>query len=172
MRLHQFWSKSLARYVPWICAVRGGIRKGDILVADIEELETMDASENPCEKTQCKGSVNTQRWWTFRIPDRRWKRQVIKPLGRGRHLRTSTLIRDRPDRGEEQENLRGESDGSSSNPFQDSSPCDGEATKDFWVHHMNLYSPSSRWTEIQTVRAERSIFPDITEIYWRNQDYK
>ena len=47
-------------------------------------------------------------------------------------LRTSTLIRDRPDRAEEQGNLRGESDGSSSTLLQDSSWYDGEARSDFW----------------------------------------
>ena len=47
-------------------------------------------------------------------------------------LRTSTLIRDRPDRGEEQGNLQGESDGSFSTPLQDSSWYDGEARNDFW----------------------------------------
>ena len=47
-------------------------------------------------------------------------------------LRTSTSIRDRPDRGEEQEYLLGESDGSSSTPFQDSSLYDDEARNYFW----------------------------------------
>ena len=42
-------------------------------------------------------------------------------------LRTSTPVRDSPDRGEEQDILLGESDGSSSTPRQDSSPDDGEA---------------------------------------------
>ena len=46
-------------------------------------------------------------------------------------LRTSTLIRDNPDRGEEQGNLQGESDGSSSTPLRDSSWYDGEARNDF-----------------------------------------
>ena len=46
-------------------------------------------------------------------------------------LRTFTLIRDRPDRGEEQENLPGKSDRSSSTPFHDSSLYDGEARNDF-----------------------------------------
>ena len=44
----------------------------------------------------------------------------------------STLIRERPDRGEEQDVLRGESDGSSSTPLQDSSVCDGEARNYVW----------------------------------------
>ena len=42
------------------------------------------------------------------------------------------MIRDRPDRGEEQGNLLGESDGSSSTPFRDSSWYDGEARNGSW----------------------------------------
>ena len=56
---------------------------------------------------------------------------TVKLSGGDQVLRTSTLIRDCPDRGEEQGNLQGESDGSSP-PFQDSSPDDGEARNDFW----------------------------------------
>ena len=52
--------------------------------------------------------------------------------GGGQVLRTSTLIRDRPERGEEQGILRGESDGSSSTQLRDSSWYDGEARNDFW----------------------------------------
>ena len=40
------WSKSLTRFFPWICDVReGNLGRGDIVVADIEELEEVDASE-------------------------------------------------------------------------------------------------------------------------------
>ena len=40
------WKESLTWIVPWIRSVRGGrIWKGDVLVAGLEELETMDASE-------------------------------------------------------------------------------------------------------------------------------
>ena len=38
----------------------------------------------------------------------------------GDQMRISTFIRDSPARGEEQDNLRGEADGSSSTPHQDS----------------------------------------------------
>ena len=76
-----------------------------------------------------------------------------KLSGRDQVLRTSTLIQDHPDRGGEQGNLRGASDGSSSTPRQDSSWYDGEATNDFlsisgdfiYRHHVErrvkLYSP-------------------------------
>ena len=53
----------------------------------------------------------------------------MKLSGGDQVLRTSTLIRDSPERGEEREDLQGESDGS---PPQDSSPCDGEARNGFW----------------------------------------
>ena len=57
---------------------------------------------------------------------------TVKISGGDQDLRTSTLIRDSPDRGEEQEKLRGESEGTSSTSRQDSSWYDGEAKDDFW----------------------------------------
>ena len=57
---------------------------------------------------------------------------TVKISGEDQDRRTSTLIRDRPDRGEDQGNLQGESDGSSSTPLRDSSWYDGEAGNDFW----------------------------------------
>ena len=78
-----------------------------------------------------------------------------KISGGNRRLRTSILIRDRPERGEEQEISRGESGGlSSPSPHQDdSTQDDAEAKHDFWSitgdciyrHHMEpgvkLYMP-------------------------------
>ena len=57
-----------------------------------------------------------------------------KTPGRDRRQRPSTLIRDRPGRGEEQEVFRGESDElSSPHPLQDDSTRDdAEAKNDFW----------------------------------------
>ena len=54
----------------------------------------------------------------------------VKLSGGDQVLRTSTLIQDSSERGEEQGDLRGESDGSP--PPQDSLPGDGEARNDFW----------------------------------------
>ena len=63
----------------------GRIWKGDIMVADIEELEQTDASELHARWLNVKGSVQ---------------------ISEGdQDLRTSTLIRDNPDRGEEQDIL-------------------------------------------------------------------
>ena len=44
-RIHQFGKKVLPGLFLGYVVYSGGIWKGDILVADIQELETMDASE-------------------------------------------------------------------------------------------------------------------------------
>ena len=44
-RIHQFGKKVLPGLFLGYALYAGGIWKGDVLVADIEELETMDASE-------------------------------------------------------------------------------------------------------------------------------
>ena len=97
------------------------IWKGDILGADIEELEKMDASEIHAKRLNAKEvltPMNAEKF-IFPIADGKVKLSGGHPI-----LRTSTLIQERPERGEEQGNLVGQSDGSSSTPFQDSSPGD------------------------------------------------
>ena len=41
----------------------------------------------------------------------------------------------------------------------------------FLVHVGKLHKPPSRWTQSQTLLAERRIIPYSTEIHWRNQNY-
>ena len=53
-RIHQFGKKVLPGLFLGYALYAGGIWKGDVLVADLEELETMDASEIHSEKTQCE----------------------------------------------------------------------------------------------------------------------
>ena len=101
--------------------MRGGIWKGDILVADIEELERMDASEIHAGRLNAKEVITPQNGEHFTFPIADGK---VRLSGGDQVLRTSTLTRDSPERGEEREDLRGESDGSA---LQDSLPCDDEA---------------------------------------------
>ena len=64
---------------------------------------------------------------------RKWAvgKPKLDKAGVDRRLRTPTLIRDRPERGDEQESLQGESGGLS--PHQDDSTQDDvEAENDFW----------------------------------------
>ena len=67
--------------------------KGDVLVADLEELETMDASEI-CSKRSMREVIFPKQGEIFPIADGR-----IKTLGRDQELRTSTLVRHRPIQG-------------------------------------------------------------------------
>ena len=101
----------------------GGIWKGDITVADIEELEEMDASELHARRLNVKEVLAPMKFENFIFPV---ADGTVKISGEDQDLRTSTLIRDSPDRGEEQDNHPGESDGSSSTPRQDSSWYFGE----------------------------------------------
>ena len=101
------------------------------------------------QKTQCKGSniISPKGEIIFPIADGR-----IQPLRGDRELRTPTLIREHPIRGESQRDFIVESEGSLSPP-QDPLPDAGEAINDFWSmsgnfiyrHHVEprvkLYSP-------------------------------
>ena len=130
-----------------MCA--GGLWKGDILVADIEELETMDASEIYSKRLNAKEVIFPKEKGEFIFPIEDGR---IKPLGGDQDLRTSTLVRHRPIQGEGHIDFLGESEGSLPQP-QDSLPVAGEAINDYWsmsgdfIHHhhvesrVKLYSP-------------------------------
>ena len=95
-RIHQFGKKVLPGLFLGYALYAGGIWKGDVLIADLEELETMDASEIYSKKTQCeRGDISQTRRIYFPIADGR-----IKTPGEDQELRTSTLVRPRPIQGE------------------------------------------------------------------------
>ena len=127
-RIHQFGKKVLPGCFLGYALYAGGIWKGDVLVADLEELETMDASEIYSKRLNAKEVIFSQRKWKiyFPVADGR-----IKPLGGDQDLRTSTLIRERPIRGESHVDFLGESEGSLPPPH-DSFPDAGEAINDIW----------------------------------------
>ena len=147
-RIHQFGKKVLPGLFLGYALYAGGIWKGDVLIADLEELETMDASEIYSKRLNAKEVIFPQKGeFTFPIADGR-----IKTLGEDQALRTSTLIRPRPNRGEGHIDFLGESEGFFPQPH-DSHPVAGEALHDFWSmsgsfmfrHHVEprveLYSP-------------------------------
>ena len=148
-KIHQFGKKVLPGLFLGYAFYVGRIWKGDVLVADLEELETMDASEIYSKRLNAKEVIfhKEKGEFIFPIADGR-----IKHLGGDQDLRTSTLIREHPIRGESHLDFRGESEGSLPPP-QDSFPDAGEAINDFWSmsgnfmyrHHVEprvkLYSP-------------------------------
>ena len=147
-RIHQFGKKVLPGLLLGYALYAGGIWKGDVLVADLQELETVDASEIYSQRLNAKEVIFSQKGeFTFPIADGR-----IKTPGEDQELRTSTLIRPRPSRGEGHIDFLAESEGSFPQPH-DSLPVAGEAMNDFWSmsgsfiyrHHVEprvaLYSP-------------------------------
>ena len=89
----------------------------------------------------------------------------INLLGGDQDLRTPTLIREHPIRGEDQRDFLGESEGSLPPLPHDSLPDAGEAINDFWsmsgkfIYHHHV-EPTS-----QTLLAERRIIPSSTEVH-------
>ena len=109
-RIHQFGKKILHELFLGYALYATGIWKGDVLVADLEELETMDASEIYSKRLNAKRSGFSHKEkgeLIFPIADGR-----IKPLRGDQELRTSTLIRPRPVQGETHLDFLGESEGS------------------------------------------------------------
>ena len=127
-RIHQFGKKVLSGLFLGYALYAGGIWKGDIMVEDIEELETMDASEIYSKRLNAKEVIFPKENGKFIFPVADGR---ITLSGRDQDLRTSTLIRERPVRGEDHVDFLGESEGSLSPP-QDSLPDAGEAINDFW----------------------------------------
>ena len=126
-RLHQFGPKVLPGKFLGYVLYAGGIWKGDIIVADIEELEQMDASDIHTRRLNAKEVLTPQRSGHFIFPV---ADGTVKIFGREQRLRTPTLTRDRPERGEEQEILRGKSDELvSPTPLQEDSTRDDEEAK-------------------------------------------
>ena len=67
-RLHQFGAKVLPGKFLGYALYAGRIWKGDIVVADIEELEEMDASELHARRLNAKEVLTSQRSGNFIFP--------------------------------------------------------------------------------------------------------
>ena len=98
-RIHQFGKKVVPGLFLGYALYAGGIWKGDVLVADLEELETMDASEIYSKRLNAKEVIFPKENGEFVFPIAGGR---IKLSGGDQELRTSTLILDHPIRGENQ----------------------------------------------------------------------
>ena len=136
-RIHQFGKKVLPGLFLGYALYAERLCKDDVLIADLEELETMDASEIYSKRLNAKEVIfPKQGELIFPIADGR-----IKIPGGDQELRASTLIRLRPIQGEGHVDFLGESEGSLPQPH-DSLPDAGEAMNDFWsMSGVKLYSP-------------------------------
>ena len=91
-RIHLFGKKVLPGLFLGYALYAGRIWKCDVLIADLEELETMDASGVYSKRLNAKEVIfPKQGEFIFPIADGR-----IKTPGGDQELRTSTLVRHRP----------------------------------------------------------------------------
>ena len=126
-RIRQFGKKVLLGLFLGYALYAEGNWKDDVLIADFEELETMDASEIYSKRLNAKEVIfPKQGEFIFPIADGQ-----IKTLGGDQDLRTSTLVRHRPIQGESNIDFLGESEGSLPQ-LHDSLPDAREAMNDFW----------------------------------------
>ena len=152
------------------------------MIAEIEGLEEMDTSEFHARRLNAKEVLTPKRSGNFIFPvaDR-----TVKIFWRGQRLRTSTLIQERPERGEGQEILQGRS-GELRSPTAlhgDSTRDDEEAKSDFWTitedftyrHHVEprvkLYVPREEsfpipMKYIDVTRTTHTSLDVMMEKYW------
>ena len=89
-RIHQFGKKVLPGLFLGYALYAGGILKGDVLAADLEELETMDASEIYSKKTQCERGDISQRKRRIHFSNRRWTNQTSGRRSRPENIHLDT----------------------------------------------------------------------------------
>ena len=164
--IHQFGKKVLPGLFLGYALTRV-IWKGDVLVADLEELETMDASEIYSKRLNAKELIFSQRKRRIYFSNRRWTNQTFwrRSGTENTHLDTGSS------------NSRRKSQRFSWRIRRVSSTTSrlisGCRWSDKWllVHVKKLHIPPSRWTQSQALLAERSIIPYSTEIHRRFQNY-
>ena len=140
----------------------GGIWKGDVLVADLEELETMDASEIYSKRLSAKEVIfpkeNRKIYFSCRRDGR------IKLLGGDQDLRTCTSIRHRPIQGDSHVDFLGESEGSLPPPH-DSFPDAGEAINEIWSMSGNFIYRHHVEPRVKLYSPREESFPTSTETH-------
>ena len=152
----------------------GEIWKGDVLVADLEELETMDASESYSKRINAKEVIFPKEKGEFIFPIANGR---IKPLGGDQDLRTSTSIRHRPIQRESHIVFLRESEGSLPPPH-DSFPDAGEAINDFWSMSGNFIYRHHSEPRIKLDSPREESFPiplkynDVSRTTHTNLDVK
>ena len=140
-RIRQFGKKVLPGLFLGYALYAGGGEFGRVtyFFADLEELETMDASEIYSKRLNAKEVIFPKEKVNFIFPIADGR---VKLFGGDQDLRTSTSVRQRPITGESHVDFLEESEGSLPPPH-DSFPDAGEAVN-VLVHVRKLHIPPSR----------------------------
>ena len=151
-RIHQFGKKVLPGLFLGYALYAGGIWKGDVLVADLEELETMDASEIYPKRLNAKEAT---------FPKEKGKIFFRSQMDESTPLEGIKTWKHPPCYGSRRV---------SSTTSRLVSGCQW-SDKWFLVHVRKLHKPPSRWTQSKTLLAERRVILYSTEVHWRFQNY-
>ena len=140
-------------FADMLCS-RGEFWEENILIAQIEELEKIDASEIYPRRPNAKEVLSTQQngEFVFLVAD-----GSAKLSGRDYEFQEPTLRREYTVK---KENLSGESHGEREEFRPEETKDDEGINKDFWAHaeaRKQFYFSSSCWTEKFNLRAERRI---------------
>ena len=87
-RIHQFGKKVLPGLFLGYALYAGGIWKGDVLIADLEELETMDASEIHSKRLNAKEVIFPKQGEFIFSNQNSWRRSGTENI----HLGTASTI--------------------------------------------------------------------------------
>ena len=157
-RLYKFGKKVLhLEYALDMRWSRGEIWKGDILVADIEELEKMDASENYPRRINAKEASTSHKGEHFHIPNCRWCSKIV-----GKNMHSKSQLQESEDLSGE---LQSEPDGFSTYRIQRWR----WSLERHLVYTRWLQLSSSQWTSSSTLCAERRNIPHSTDMHWCNK---
>ena len=156
-RIHQFGKKVLPGLFLGYSLYAGGIWKGDLTVADIEELETMDASEIYCKRLNAQEVIFPQKMENS-FSSRRWTNQIFwrRSGTENIHLDTGTPNSRRRSRRFSWWIKRVSST---------TSRLTSEAINDFWSMSGNFIYGHHVEPRVK-LYSERRIIPYSTEIHW------
>ena len=156
-RIHQFGKKVFPGVCLGYALYAGGIWKGDALIADLQELETMDASEIYSKRLDAKEVIFPKEKMEFSFQSQMdesnpWRRSGTENI----HLGTASS---NSRRGSHWLSWRIRRVSSTTSRL-----ISGCRWSDKWllVHVRKLHIPPSRWTQSQTLLAERRIIPYST----------
>ena len=129
------------------------------MIADLEDLEKLDASEVYPRTINAKEVLISlkEKEFIFPVPD-----GTAKLSGRDHEFREPTLRRQQTVRSED---LSGELQGEQGEPQRTASKYDAEARKDFWSIQFDFIYRHRIETRVPTLCAERRNIPYSTEIH-------
>ena len=139
------------------------------MLADIEELEQMDTSEIHARRLNAKEVLTPMKGDSFIFPV---ADGTVKTPGGDRRLKPSTLIRDRPERGEDTKFFEENQTDFLLHIHNKRTPHgdDAEAKMNFGLSQANLFNRHHVEPLSQTVHAERRIISHSVEVHRRYQN--